>query len=226
MEVVVLAPHPDDELLGCGGTMQRLAASGHNVTVVFFSGRDITHYDEDTGEWTAVDNVVAGKEVGEMLGVDRVHALDYTMAQFNSVPHFEMNKDLEELELDPDLILTSSNKDANWDHEVTFRVALVLGRPKKTRTTVLSYEILSSTEWGDRPFDPAFYVDIGDQLETKVEAMKRYEHEIREFPHPRSPESIEVTAKRRGIEAGYEAAEAFEVVRGFPETMPQFHDNE
>jgi len=222
MNVLVLAPHPDDEVLGCGGTISRLVASGHLVTVVFYSGTDISHYDADNGEWTTVDNTGAARDVADLLGVDAVHTLGFTMAQFNTAPHFEMNKRLEELELEPDLILTSSAKDANWDHEITFRTALVLCRPTDHQISVLSYEILSSTEWGDEPFDPSFYIDIAPVLETKLEAMGRYEAEIREYPHPRSIEAIRTTAKRRGSEAGYEAAEAFEVIRGFPETMPQF----
>lgn len=222
MNVTVLAPHPDDEVLGCGGTIARLVDVGHTVSVVFFSGGEITHYDKEQDEWITVDNTGDGRRACEILGVDEVHFLEYEMARFNSTPHFEMNEDLAELQLAPDLILTSSPHDANWDHEVVNRTALVLGRPKERQITVLRYEILSSTEWGNTPFDPSLYVDISETLDRKLDAMNVYENEIREFPHPRSPESIEATAKRRGAEGGYEAAEAFEVVRAFPETVPTF----
>lgn len=222
MNVIVLAPHPDDEVLGSGGTISRLTADGHDVSVVFFSGHDITHYDNESDEWITVDNVSDGGTACKILGVDDVYSLGYEMATFNTVPHFEMNKEITELGLEPDLILTPSPHDANWDHEIVHRVALVMGRPKGRQISILRYEILSSTEWGGEGFNPNFFVDISSVLETKLEAMSVYEDEIREFPHPRSIESIEATAKRRGAEAGYDAAEAFEIVRAFPEALPTF----
>lgn len=222
MNVTVLAPHPDDEVLGCGGTISRLTEDGHNVSVVFFSGHNITHYDADSDQWITVDNVADGEIACDILGVQEVYSFDYEMATFNSVPHFEMNKQITELGLEPDLILTPTSHDANWDHEIVHRVALVMGRPKEQQISILCYEILSSTEWGGEGFNPNFFVEVSSVLDTKLEAMSVYEDEIREFPHPRSIESIKTTAKRRGSEAGYEAAEAFEIVRAFPETLPRF----
>jgi len=223
-KILIVAAHPDDEVLGCGGTIARLAREG-NVIYTLILGEGITSRDE------ARDKAKRAKEIrklkyqaeraNNMLGVKKSFIFDFPDNRFDTVPLLDIIKIVEKVkkQLDPDVIFTHSRGDLNIDHRITFESVLTASRPvKKERLKELySFEVPSSTEWSAAKisdyFKPNLFIDISNTLKLKVEALKVYSLEVRDFPHPRSPEAIEIIAKRRGIEAGLTAAEAFEIVR-------------
>lgn len=223
MRHLVVAAHPDDEVLGCGGTIARLTALGHDVFVVIL-GEGIT------SRFTSRDEADAGLvealhedciEVGRMLGVKKVFHFAYPDNRFDSVPLLDIVKNLEEVidDVRPEVLYTQHGGDLNIDHAIAFRATVTATRPMVGCPVreLYCYEVPSSTEWAFGVFEPRFrpsvFVDIHDTLDVKIQAMEHYEGEKREFPHPRSPEAMAAQARHWGSAVGLLAAEAFEPVR-------------
>jgi LmbE family N-acetylglucosaminyl deacetylase len=221
--VLVLAAHPDDEVLGCGGTIARLAHTGVDVDIAIL-GEGVTSRYADRGE--ADPELVAqlhgtSRRVGELLGARSVALLGLPDNRFDTVALLDVVKLIEELveRLRPATVFAQAGGDLNVDHAVLFRAALTATRPVAGHPVrrVYAYEVMSSTEWAFGQFEPRFnpnlFVDIAATLERKVEAMELYESEARPFPHPRAPEALRAAARRWGSAGGVEAAEAFQLVR-------------
>lgn len=210
MRVMVLVSHLDDEVLGCGGYIPKLVEQGHEVYMVFLTD-GILHPPKVS------DNREASFVVSEMLELKRNHVyhLGLKNQRFDEYTIIDINKKIEALQIEPDMILTNSPTDANSDHQLTFNCALVIGRPIKKPVRLLTMELLSSSEWGREPFAPNFYVDITDTIERKIQAMQMYRDQVMPFPHPRSVEGIRYKAYARGMEVGYHAAEAYHIIRWF-----------
>jgi len=152
----------------------------------------------------------------EKLGVHRddVYRLGLKNQRFDEYTLIDINKKIERLSLDPDIIVSPTPHDANYDHTVVFRVALVQARPIGKPICHLSMETLSSTEWGGVPFNPEFYVSLQESdVKAKMSALELFKEEIRPPPHPRNPVGVKIKAQQRGVEAGMFLAEAFEVIR-------------
>jgi LmbE family N-acetylglucosaminyl deacetylase len=222
MTTLVIAAHPDDEVLGCGGTIARLAADGQPVHIAIL-GEGITSR-SDRREDADAEAVAAlrdrARQVAEHLGAQGFSAFGLPDNRFDTVPLLGVVKIIETLvdEVRPEVIYTQHGGDLNVDHAVTFRATLTAARPLAGAVVraVYGYEVASSTEWAFAQFDPPFrpqrYVDISATLDRKIEAMQMYESEARPAPHPRSPDVLRALAARRGSEAGFLAAEAFAVV--------------
>lgn len=223
MNVLVIAAHPDDEVLGCGGTIARLAAADHAVFVTVL-GEGITSRYEQREQ--ADPNVVhalhaRSRKVAELLGVNEVLTHGLPDNRFDTMPLLEIIKILEDLieRLQPEVVFTQHGGDLNVDHVQTYRATLTATRPVTTCPVrrLYAYEVASSTDWAFAQFDPPFrpnvFVDIEPTLETKIRAMQLYDTEVRPFPHPRSPETLRAMARRWGSVAGLKAAEAFELIR-------------
>ena len=210
MKVMVLVAHLDDEVLGCGGYLPKLAADGHEVHMVFLT-EGVLHPPKVS------DNREVSVRVSELLGVRREHVYHVGLKnqRFDDYTLIDVNKKIEALGVEPDMILTTSPTDANNDHRVTFNCALVVARPIKKPIRLVTMEILSSSEWGREPFAPNFYADISGTLELKLQAMEMYRDQVMPFPHPRSLEGIRYKAYARGMEVGYQAAEAYHIIRWF-----------
>lgn len=210
MRIMVLVSHLDDEVLGCGGYIPKLVQQGHEVHMVFLT-EGILHPPKVS------DNREVSFVVSDLLGVkrDHVYHLGLRNQRFDDYTIIDVNKKIETLQLEPDMILTNSPTDANNDHQFTFNCALVIGRPIRKPVRLLTMEVLSSSEWGREPFAANFYVDITDTLEIKIRAMKMYRDQVMPFPHPRSLEGIRYKAYARGMEVGYPAAEAYHIIRWF-----------
>ncbi len=210
---LVIAAHPDDETLGCGGLIRRLTARGAEVSVLVLT--DITTSRGASG--------AAGEVVGEMaramaaLGVTRFRRLSLPDNRLDTLPLLQIVQEIErERGFDPDLVLTHSAADLNIDHRLAHQATVTAFRPDGSPRRLLAFEISSSTEWQDPSlggFRPTCYVDITDQLEAKLAAMRCYPSELREPPHPRSIEGIAARARLRGFEICTGAAEAFQVIR-------------
>jgi LmbE family N-acetylglucosaminyl deacetylase len=208
MNVVAYLAHADDEVLGCGGLLAKLASQGHHVTVVLAT-------DGIVKRETETDNTASARAAVKILGVRGLFFLGFPDQHFDRYPLIDFNRAFDKLDLLPDLLITHAAHDANHDHTIIYRSATVISRPLKNKTRVLACETLSATEWGYQPFAASLYIDITDYLPKKIEAMKPYANELREFPHPRSLTGIEIKARQRGLEVGCSAAEAYQVLRWF-----------
>jgi LmbE family N-acetylglucosaminyl deacetylase len=223
MNILVIAAHPDDELLGCGGTAARMAAEGHSVYLSILGEGITSRHSERTAVNPAAIESLHGcsQRVADLLGAKELslHALPDN--QFDSVPLLDVVKVVEKIieRWNPDAVYTHHGGDLNIDHRVLSEAVLTATRPRQRNSVrdVYMFEIASSTEWAFQQLSPVFrpnvFVDISETLETKVSAMQEYESEIREFPHPRSKQALRAIAQRWGSVAGCKAAEAFELVR-------------
>ena len=223
MTILIIAAHPDDEVLGCGGTIARLTQAGHDVYIAILGEGITSRYEKrDQADREMINNLRAGcQQVSELLGVKELFLYDLPDNRFDTVPLLDVIKIIENLvnRLQPKVIYTHHRGDLNIDHAITQRAVLTATRPivgcpiKK----IYAFEVPSSTEWSFGQFESAFqpnvFVDITDTLETKIKAMAVYESETRLFPHPRSFEAIRNIARRRGTMVGLKASEAFMLVR-------------
>jgi LmbE family N-acetylglucosaminyl deacetylase len=223
MNILVLAAHPDDEVLGCGGTMARLAQEGHSLYVAILGEGISSRYAERSEADQGLISTLHGnsQSVAEFLGAKDLFMFNLPDNRFDTVPLLDVIKIVEGLiaRLQPHTVYTQHGGDLNVDHNVLYRATLTATRPLPDCPVreVYAYEVASSTEWSFQKFAPSFrpsvFVDISTTLEQKVSAMQMYETEARLFPHPRAPESLRATAQRWGSVVGASAAEAFEPVR-------------
>ena len=222
--ILVIAAHPDDEVLGCGGTMARLALEGNNVYTLIL-GEGITARDKKR-DLAKRENEIAElrkqvENANKILGVKKVYTYDFPDNRFDTVPLLDIIKTIEKIKEDikPDVVFTHHYGDLNIDHQITFKAVMTAFRPIKDESVkeIYSFEIPSSTEW-NAPFSltyfmPDYFVDVSRSLKVKINALKEYETELRDFPHPRSLKAVELNAKLWGVKMGFEAAEAFKTIR-------------
>ncbi|HLX60810.1 MAG TPA: PIG-L deacetylase family protein [Planctomycetota bacterium] len=223
MRILCIAAHPDDEVLGCGGTLARFSREGHE-TYVAILGEGITsrHAKREAAGGAQLEALKAkAANAAKIMGVRELFTFGLPDNRFDTVPLLDVVKVIETLtaQLQPEIVFTQHGGDLNLDHVVTYRAALTATRPMAGCPVkhLFAYEVMSSTEWAFQKYEPAFrpstFVDIGATLDTKIAAMQNYESEARPFPHPRSPESLRAAALHWGSVAGLQAAEAFELVR-------------
>lgn len=215
--VLVIAPHPDDEVLGCGGTMARLAAMGAEVHVLVTTEGKPPQYSRESVEQVRSEM----RDAHEVLGVAKTHLLDLPAAALDTVPASRINAAVGEIvdAVMPDTLLLPFFGDIHTDHQAIFTAAMVAARPRRAKVprNILCYETLSETNWYAPPMTPAFmpnvFVGIGDTLSKKIEAFQKYQSQVKAFPDERSIEAIEALARVRGATVFLSAAEAFVNVR-------------
>lgn len=223
MNVLCIVAHPDDEVLGVGGTLARHTADGDDVHICILSdGVSSRHNEIDEaarGEIERRQN--HAEEACRYLGVDSVTFHSFPDNEFDSVPLLEIVKTVEEeiRENNPSLIYTHHYGDLNIDHKLTCRAVTTATRPLKDSNIdrVLAFETLSATEWSvpspENVFQPQSFVNIDDQLEKKIDALRVYKDELRGPPHPRNAKTVRQNAEVWGAKAGVPAAEPFELLR-------------
>jgi LmbE family N-acetylglucosaminyl deacetylase len=213
MKVLVVAPHPDDEVLGCGGTIKKLSNQGDEVMLVVVT-------EAYTPEWS--EEFIRArpekvKEVCGMLGISGVEFLGFPTAKTDQLPIKDVSEKIVEAgrKFSPDVAFIPFWGDAHQDHKVVSNASLIAFRPTTSPGVkkVLAYETLSETEWGTQGFKPTVYSDITETIGHKIKAMNCYTEELKAAPHPRSVEIIESLARKRGSEAGLEFAESFVMIR-------------
>ena len=215
--VLVIAPHPDDEVLGCGGTMAKLAAGGCEIHVaVVTEGRPPAY----SSERIALVRQEA-EAAHARLGVHATHWLGQPAAGLFETPHSQVNAALQTIvsHLEPQVMLIPFVGDMHLDHQMVFLSSLVAARPHQAAypPTILAYETLSETNWNAPYVTPSFvpqvFVDIGAFLSTKLDAIECFGSQIRDFPHERSMRALTALAILRGATIHRDAAEAFVLVR-------------
>lgn len=219
--ILVVAAHPDDEVLGCGATIAKL--SPERETHIAILGEGVTSRYADRAQSTpALEKLCEdGRAVAAVLGARSVIFEGLPDNRFDQLPLLDVIKKVEALvdRFRPQTIFTHHSGDLNVDHAITFRAVMTATRPMSDCPVeeIYAFEVGSSTEWAFQRFEPAFrpntFIDVSGTIATKLKAMALYESEVRSFPHPRSAEALEIQARRWGVAVGLEHAEAFELVR-------------
>jgi len=222
--ILVVAAHPDDEVLGCGGTIARYEVEGCEVHTLIL-GEGITSRDASRDQHKRGEEIreleKQAEDANRILGVKKIYTFDFPDNRFDTVALLDITKVIEKVKKDvePDVVFTHFHGDLNIDHQLTFKAVMAACRPTKDESVkeIYSFEIPSSTEW-NAPFSltyfmPDYFVDVSKSLKVKINALKEYETELRDFPHPRSLKAVELNAKLWGVKMGFEAAEAFKTIR-------------
>ena len=220
MKILSIAAHPDDEVLGCGGSMAKWSSDGAEVhSLIMAEGatsRDKSRDRESRNE-DLTHLAKASHKAGDILGIASVSLLSYPDNRMDSVDLLEVVKSVEEQieKIKPEVVVTHHSADLNIDHQVIHEAVMAACRPQPGNPVkrILSFEVPSSTEWQSPTFGnsfiPNWFEDISDTLELKIRALEAYETEMREWPHARSIKAVEHLARWRGASIGREAAEAF-----------------
>ena len=221
--ILVVAAHPDDEVLGCGGYIANQVWSGDEVFVTFLSD-GVTSRQGNLGLQEIESRRNAARLASKVLGASDVSFGDFPDNKLDAVPLLEIIKSIEAVveRVRPQIVLTHFGGDLNIDHRIVNQAVLTACRPapKQGVKEVLFFEVPSSTEWQvpieGEAFTPTWFEDISETLEIKIKALTVYEHELREWPHPRSVKAVEHLAHWRGATCGVDAAEAFVLGRRTP----------
>jgi LmbE family N-acetylglucosaminyl deacetylase len=224
MIYLVLAAHPDDEVLGCGASMAKWCKNGHDVNVIILA-EGATSRDEKRDRKSSNKELSlleqSAQKAGKILGVLSVELLDYPDNRMDSVDLLDVVKTIEKhvAKLTPDVIITHHSGDLNVDHQIIHQAVMAACRPQPGHSVkrILVFEVPSATEWQSptvgNSFVPNWFEDISKTLDLKIKALKVYESEMRKWPHARSLKAVEHLARWRGATIGTEAAEAFMLIR-------------
>ena len=216
---LIVAAHPDDEVLGCFGTAAKMIKNGwEGYTLILSRGKTARGKVEQSEIDRLKENA---REANRLIGIKEVFYADFPDNAFDSVPLLQIVKKTEEIknEIRPEIIFTHHVGDMNVDHQITHKAVLTATRPMADEPvkTVYSMEVPSSTEWSafskETVFVPNVFVDITETVDLKVRAMACYRSELREYPHPRSLRHLEELAKNNGVKVGLNYSENFMLVR-------------
>jgi LmbE family N-acetylglucosaminyl deacetylase len=210
LNILVIAAHPDDEVLGMGATINKLTKEKNNVHLCVVTEGATAQYDDKKMIKVRKNSCI---KAGKILGIKKIEFLEYPDMLLDIIPQLELNKKIEKIinKLKPDIVFTTPQNDLNRDHQLVFESTLVATRPHSSKVKkIFSYEIPSTIK---EPFFPNTYFDISKEFNTKIKALKAYTSEIMKFPQLRSINYIESLASVRGAEAGLNKAEAFRLIR-------------
>lgn len=209
MKILVIAAHPDDEVIGMGATIKKLSSKNRVDLCIVSEGATAQYKDKKMIQVRKE----SCKKAGKILGISNIIFLNFPDMKLDSIAHLEINRSLEKViaKIKPDIIYTTPYNDLNKDHQIVFESTLVASRPSSSSVKeILCYELPGFTK---KPFKANTYVDVSDQIIHKIKAFKNYKSEIEEFPHPRSIKAIENLSMQRGVESGLKNAEAFESIK-------------
>lgn len=218
--VAVIAAHPDDEVLGCGGTLARMANEGRAVHILLLADGETSRppgMDESLGSAKLAARQTAAEKACKVLGASSLETLALPDNRLDSLVLLDVVKQVEKFiqRHNPSTVFTHHAGDVNIDHQVVHLAVVTACRPLPGNSVkeLLFFEVPSSTEWrpasSAEPFIPNWFVDISTTLAKKLQALEVYDSELRAFPHPRSLKAVNALATWRGATVGVEAAEAF-----------------
>jgi LmbE family N-acetylglucosaminyl deacetylase len=219
-KILVIAPHADDEVLGCGATIAKLASLGNEIHILVATNAHIGA--PEIASAKGIERVRnEALEAHKILGVKETHFEDFPAPALNAYPEFKISVAIAKLleKIKPDILFLPHPGDLHQDHKAIYRAALVAARPQGNYSIkeIYCYETLSETEWapyqGDNFFKPNYFIDVTNFIEKKLEAMKCFNSQLKVFPHSRSIETIMALSTLRGNTVGVKNAESFEVER-------------
>lgn len=232
MKILVIAAHPDDDIMGMGGMMLKHSEKGDQIRVIYMatgitarrsSGyKNASTYDINKKEANKMKKEIKiiqhdAQRACNILKVNDIEFYNFPDNEMDSIPLLKIVKVIENEinKFKPDRIYTNHYGDLNVDHRIIFNATLTACRPiSNSLKDIICFEVPSSTEWNyPLSFKPNYFVNIDNQLARKIKSMQEYKNEIRKFPHPRSAENLTNIAKRWGSVSGQYSAEAFEIIR-------------
>jgi LmbE family N-acetylglucosaminyl deacetylase len=225
-KIMIVVAHPDDELLGLGGTLNKLISEYSVETHLIILGEGITSRSDsrDVNLWKTELEIhhTNIKKAQTEIGYHTLSLYDFPDNRFDSVDLLDLVKviEKEKKQFNPSVIFTHHGGDLNIDHQKTFEAVMTSCRPMESEVvkTIITFETPSGTEWrastDPKHFLPNLYFQISNKnLEAKIKGMESYEFESRSYPHPRSPEALKIYAQKNGINVGVPLAEAFCLIR-------------
>ena len=216
-KILILSPHADDEILGCGGIISKYSKEGHSINVLIltnankgapeiYSEKKINHIREES------------KLANVFIGTKKIFFENLPALNLNQYPIYKISNIIEKYisNIKPEVIFIPSINDIHEDHKIIFKAAKVATRMNKKSNLkkILSYEVLSETEWNEneQSFNPNYFVKLSkSDIDNKIKAFLKYKSQVKKFPHPRSKETILNLSRIRGSQAFMEYAEAFKV---------------
>jgi len=215
--LLIVAAHPDDEILGCGGLLSKYS-NKMEIAIIFIAEGESCRYKNSESKSLILNKVKYREECArkalELFNVKDISFNTLRCGRLDSVSIIDINKIIEEklFSYKPSIVLSHYSHDTNNDHRIVARSVQMATRPVTNfNINILSYETLSSTEWNlENPFKPNFFIELSEiDVENKINALKIYDGEIRDFPHSRSPGGIRSLSRYRGMQVGVSHAEAF-----------------
>ncbi|EGK8089993.1 PIG-L family deacetylase [Campylobacter sp. CNRCH_2014_2849] len=215
-KILIIAAHPDDEVLGCFGTIAKYIQEGYEAyTLILGEGKTSREINSENEQEILEDELF---KANNLLGIKKVFRKFFPDNAFDKIPLLEIVKSIEEVknEIKPNIIFTHYEKDLNIDHQITYKATITATRSLQEESVkeIYSFEILSSTEWNyPLSFQPDVFFDISETLDLKLKAMSFYQSELRNYPHPRSLEGIKINAQYQGMRVGLQYAEVFKSIK-------------
>jgi len=220
--ILVLAAHPDDEILGCGATIRRLVGSGAEAhALVLGTGLAARRGTSNGFSSEELERLrTNARASADVIGFKTISFEDFPDNRMDSVDLLDVVQKINAYadKVLPDTVFTHHRADLNIDHRITYNAAITAFRPLEGCCVkqILCFETPSSTEWNfpyyHNAFSPNVFVNVESEIEEKIIALNCYETEVRAAPHPRSAESVRAIAQRWGSVAGFKSAEAFELI--------------
>lgn len=218
MNILVIAPHADDEVLGVGATMAKHIDNGDNVYICIVTRGVKPLFDDEYMDKLRNETILAHKTLGSI----KTYFLEFPSVMLEQVPRHEINNKIFNVvqEVKPDIVYTPHFGDMQKDHQIVAEATMVAVRPKYDHRIreIYAYETLSETEWNNphnsNAFMPNVYNDVSNYLDKKIKVIKCFKSQLSDFPNPRSVEAITALAKYRGSTINANAAEAFMLIRG------------
>ena len=220
-KILIIAAHPDDEVLGCFGTVARMVKEGDEAYTLILGEGKTSRDERRSVENKKAELNILNREIekaNSVINIKKTFIENFPDNRFDSVDLLDIVKAILKVkeEIKPDIIFTHYENDLNIDHQITYQAVVTATRPMEDESVkeIYSFEVLSSTEWNyPLSFSPDLFFDISETIKLKKEAMKQYNSELCQFPHPRSIEGIELNAKYHGMRVGKAYVEAFKTVR-------------
>lgn len=221
-KILVIAAHPDDEVLGMGGTIAKLVSEGKEVHLLIVTDGSTSQYKDDPNlKEILMEKKMETKNCADILRIHSINYGDLPDMKLDAIPHIEINKVIEHYidTIKPDTVFTHFWGDVNADHQNVYKSTLVAVRPVMGQIVkqLLCYRVPSSTEWTpskpDTMFAPNVFIDISQFAELKYSAFSKYSTELRDYPHPRSVKYLRETDIANGLQVGLECAETFMLLR-------------
>ncbi|MCD6459271.1 PIG-L family deacetylase [bacterium] len=227
LSAVVIAAHPDDEVLGTGAVIAKMADKLMDVYVIFIATGISSRYSDFNLNKDKIEDEILilreqSKQAAQLLGVKETFLLNFPDNKLDTVSRMDITRKIKSYldKIKPNILFIHHPGDYNWDHKIAYDASMMAARANPGDyfpDYIYSYEVLSSTERAAQEphtvFCPTAYVNIDSTIEKKKKAIEIYKSELRAYPHPRSPEAVEMLALKRGNEVGIAFAEAFHLIR-------------